>query len=179
MRNQPIEQFLGQLSAHPPPTGGAAVAGLHAAEAAALLVMVARYSGDADHADHADHAGHTALVDRVREQAEALREESLHLAEEDAAAEPPVAVMAAAARLVVLAEQLLPASHPRVVADVATAAEAVRAAAATCRVSIEVNLHRVADEGEKERLTAVAAGAETIATRAEAVTAAVRGMLVT
>ena len=175
MRNQPIEQFLGQLSAHPPPTGGAAVAGLHAAEAAALLVMVARYSGDAD---HADHAGHTALVDRVREQAEALREESLHLAEEDAAAEPPVAVMAAAARLVVLAEQLLPASHPRVVADVATAAEAVRAAAATCRVSIEVNLHRVADEGEKERLTAVAAGAETIATRADAVTAAVRGMLV-
>jgi methenyltetrahydrofolate cyclohydrolase len=173
VRNQPIEQFLTQLSEHPPPAGGAAVAGLHAAQAAALLLMVARYSGDGD------AAGHAALVERVREQAEVLRQESLHLAEEDPAAEPPVAVMATAARLVVLAEQLLPASHPRVVADVATAAEAIRAAAATCRVSIEANLHRVADEGERERLTAVAAGAETIATRAEAVTAAVRGMLVT
>jgi methenyltetrahydrofolate cyclohydrolase len=173
VRNQPIEQFLTQLSEHRPPAGAAAVAGLHAAQAAALLLMVARYSGEVD------DAGHAALVARVREQAEVLREESLHLAEEDAAAEPPVAIMATAARLVVLAEQLLPASHPLVVADVATAAEAVRAAAATCRVSIEVNLHRVVDEGERERLTAVAAGAETIATRAEAVTAAVRGMLVT
>lgn len=173
MRNQRIEEFLGQVSEHPPPAGGAAVAGLHAAQAAALLAMVARYSGDAE------DSSHTALVERVREQAEILREESLHLAEGDAAAEPPVALMATAARLVVLAEQLLPASNPRVVAEVATAAEAVRAAAATCRVTIEVNLHRVTDEGERERLTAVAAGAETIATRADAVTGGVRGMLVT
>jgi len=77
----------------------------------------------------------------------------------------------------VLAEQLLPVGNPQVVADLAAAVEAVRAAAAISRVNIEANLRGVADADERVRLTAVAAGAGTIADRAGAVTATVRDRL--
>lgn len=201
MREQPIEEFLGSLADRVPAPGGGAVAALHAAQAAALLGMVARYSDGPAYAEHA------AVIERVRTDADAVRAEALQIAEDDVAAfsavgeayrmprgtepeqtarsaaiaaalagavEPPIAVIAAAARLVLMAEQLAPVGNPNVITDVAAAAEATRAAALTSRVNIEVNLSGVTDDGGRERLTALAAGAETIAARAEAVTAAVR-----
>src|ERR687890_622243 len=80
MRNDTIEAFLAQLAARAPAPGGGATAGLHAAQAAALVAMVARYSDSAKYADHAEAiAAITATADR-------LREIALGLAEEDAAA---------------------------------------------------------------------------------------------
>jgi formiminotetrahydrofolate cyclodeaminase len=204
VRHQLIDDFLRDLADRVPAPGGGAVAALQLAQAAALLGMVTRFSDGPGYADHAD------VIERVRTESDAVREEALQTAEDDVAAytavgeayrmpggageqdatrsaaiaealagavEPPVAVIAAAARLVVLAEQLLPVGNPQVVADLAAAVEAVRAAAAISRVNIEANLRGVADADERVRLTAVAAGAGTIADRAGAVTATVRDTL--
>jgi formiminotetrahydrofolate cyclodeaminase len=83
-------------------------------------------------------------------------------------------VVVLAARLVDLAEQLLPIGNPNVVTDVAAAAEAARAAATTARVNVEVNLGGLKDEALRAELTAVADRVDALAARAEAVTAAVR-----
>src|SRR5450432_539190 len=78
MRDDTIATFLDQLAARVPAPGGGATAALHAAQAAALLAMVARYS------DGARYDG--ALMGRVVAEADALRSTALGLAEADAAA---------------------------------------------------------------------------------------------
>ena len=78
MRDDTIAAFLDQLAARVPAPGGGATAALHAAQAAALLAMVARYS-DGPRYD-------AALMGRIVAEADALREEALALAEADAAA---------------------------------------------------------------------------------------------
>ena len=73
MRDQTIEAFLGELAARVPAPGGGATAALHAAQAAALLAMVARYSDgpryDADHtvAAFAARLQDTVDLDSVRD----------------------------------------------------------------------------------------------------------------
>ena len=80
MRTDTVETFLAQLAARVPAPGGGATAALHAAQAAALVAMVARYSDSARYADHAEEiATVTATADR-------LRQNALGLADEDAAA---------------------------------------------------------------------------------------------
>src|SRR5882757_2024802 len=78
MRDDTIAVFLDQLAARVPAPGGGATAALHAAQAAALLAMVARYS-DGPQYD-------AALMERVVAEADSLRSEALGLAEADAAA---------------------------------------------------------------------------------------------
>src|SRR6266581_4744973 len=78
MRDDTIADFLDQLAARVPAPGGGATAALHAAQAAALLAMVARYSDGAKY-----DAG---LMGRVVAEADALRAEALALAEADAEA---------------------------------------------------------------------------------------------
>lgn len=201
MRNQPIGQFLGQLAARMPAPGGGAVAALHAAQAAALLSMVARYS------DGPDYAAHEALIGRIRDTADRARDEALRLAAADAAAfgavtesyrlptqtpseqhsrseaiasalagaaQPPAEVVALATGLVELAEELLPVANPNVLPDVAAAAEAVRAAATTARVNVEVNLAGITDDVTRVRLATEVALVDSLAARAEGITAAVR-----
>ena len=201
MRDQQIGAFLEQLAARVPAPGGGATAALHAAQAAALLGMVARYSDGPKYADHA------ASIDRVRDGADAVRSEALALAEADAAAfgavaeayrlpkdddaagtvrsaaigaalagaaEPPAALVGAAERLVELAEQLLPVGNPNLLTDVAAAAEAARAAATTARLNVEVNLAGITDEAARTRLAAVAARVDPLVARADRVSAAVR-----
>ena len=168
MRDETIEAFLGQLAARVPAPGGGATAALHAAQSAALVAMVARYSNGARY--DAD------LMDRIVTEADRLRDEALTLAEADAeafgavsaayqrpketaellqarsaaiaealigAAGPPASVIRAALRLIELAAELLPAGNRNVITDVAAAAEAARAAAVTARVNIEVNLRGI------------------------------------
>jgi methenyltetrahydrofolate cyclohydrolase len=199
MRDQTIEAFLGQLAARVPAPGGGATAALHAAQAAALLAMVARYS---------DGARYDAeLMGRVVTTADKLRDEALMLAEADAtafgavaeayrlpkdtaeqlaarsaaiaeavagAAGPPAAVVEVARELTGLAEELLPAGNRNVITDVAAAAEAARAAAVTARVNIEVNLRSIKDPAIAAELRAAAAVTDEITERADRVVAAVR-----
>jgi formiminotetrahydrofolate cyclodeaminase len=199
MRDDTLAGFLDQLAARVPAPGGGATAALHAAQAAALLAMVARYS---------DGPGYDAmLMNRVVAEADELRNDALTLAEADAdafaavaaayrrprdtddekqarsaaiaaalagAARPPADVVRAAVLLVGLAEDLLPAGNRNVITDVAAAAEAARAAAITARINIEVNLRGIKDPALRESLAATAAMADEVAARADQIVAAVR-----
>jgi formiminotetrahydrofolate cyclodeaminase len=205
MRTDTIETFLAQLAARAPAPGGGATAGLHAAQAAALVAMVARYSDSAKFADHAEEiATVTATADRLRENALALAEEDaaaftavtqaygLPKATPDeaaarsaaiaqalvAAAHVPAIVVAVAEQVLGLAEQLLPIGNRNVISDVAAAAEAARAAATTARVNVEINLGGIKDPVTWGELAAVVETVDDLVLRAEKVTAAVRDGLV-
>jgi methenyltetrahydrofolate cyclohydrolase len=199
MRDETIAAFLERLAARVPAPGGGTTSALHAAQAAALLAMVARYS-DGPRYD-------AGLMNRIVTEADALREDALALAEADAkafgavaeayrmprtteretsarsaaissalagAARPPADVVRTALLLISLAEDLLPAGNRSVITDVAAAAEAARAAAATARLNIEVNLKGITDPVLAEEFGAAAAVAGTVAERADAIVAAVR-----
>jgi methenyltetrahydrofolate cyclohydrolase len=199
VRDETIESFLAQLADRIPAPGGGAAAALHAAQAAALLAMVARYS-DGPRYD-------AALMGRIVAEADGLRDHALSFAAADAeafgavaqayrlpkdtaeaktsrsaaiaaalagAAGPPAGVLHAALRLTALAAELLPASNRSVVTDVAAAAIAARAAAITAAINIEVNLRGITDASLRAALSATAAQADGIAARADQVVAAVR-----
>lgn len=204
MRDQTISDFLDQLADRVPAPGGGASAALHAAQAAALLGMVARYSDGPAHAEHAEQIG------RIRAEADALRDRALTLAERDAvafgavtdayrmprgtdaekaarsaaiaqatlgAAGPPAEVVTVAGRLVELAEELLPIGNRNVVTDVAAAADAARAAASTARVNVEVNLGGIREPDAAAELTAGLSTVDDLVARADRVTADVRARL--
>jgi methenyltetrahydrofolate cyclohydrolase len=187
MRDQTVERYLSDLADRVPAPGGGAAAALHAAQAAALIAMVARYS-DGPRYD-------AALMGRVIAEADRLRERSLLLADADAeafqavaaayqvpktdparpeliasalagAARPPADVIDVTARLVWLAEELLPSGNRNLITDIAAAAAAATAAAVTARVNIEVNL-RGAQNASADLV-------DDIVTRADRVVAAVR-----
>ena len=199
MRDDTIAAFLDQLAARVPAPGGGATAALHAAQAAALLAMVARYSDGPKY-----DAG---LMNRIVTQADALREGALALAGDDenafravaeayrlprsteretsarsaaiasalaGAARPPAGVVRTAHLLVGLAGELLPAGNRTMITDVAAAAEAARAAAITARMIIEVNLRGIRDLVLAQEFGDAAALADTVAERADAIVAAVR-----
>ncbi|MFE7724151.1 cyclodeaminase/cyclohydrolase family protein, partial [Nocardia rhizosphaerihabitans] len=75
-----LEHYLSELGAKVPAPGGGAVAALHAAQAAALVAMVARYT------TRAKDAVHRPIVDQIIEAADAAQARSLALADADAAA---------------------------------------------------------------------------------------------
>ena len=199
MRDETIAAFLGQLAARVPAPGGGATAALHAAQSAALVAMVARYSNGARY--------DAELMARIVTEADMLRDQALTLAEDDAAAfgavsaayqlqketaelqearsaaiaealigaaRPPAEVIRTGLRLIELAEELLPAGNRNVITDVAAAAEAARAAAVTARVNIEVNLRGIKDAAIGAELTATAALTDDIVVRADQIVAAVR-----
>ena len=201
MREETIGAFLEQLAERVPAPGGGATAALHAAQAAALLAMVARYSDGPRYAEHAQAIG------RILTEADALRDRALTLAERDAAAftavtdayrlprdteqdkiarstaigqalvgaaGPPAEVVTVTRRLVELAEELLPIGNRNVITDVAAAAEAARAAATTARINVEVNLGGIPDTEIRAEFVAVVAPVDELAARAEQITAAVR-----
>ena len=199
MRDDTIAAFLDQLAARVPAPGGGATAALHAAQAAALLAMVARYSDGPKY-----DAG---LMNRIVTQADALREDALALAEDDenafravaeayrlprsteretsarsaaiasalaGAARPPADVVRTAHLLVSRAVELLPAGNRTMITDVAAAAEAARAAAITARMIIEVNLRGIRDLVLAQEFGDAAALADTVAEHADWIVAAVR-----
>ncbi|MGH3233203.1 MAG: cyclodeaminase/cyclohydrolase family protein [Streptosporangiaceae bacterium] len=202
MRDDTIAAFLDQLAARVPAPGGGATAALHAAQAAALIAMVARYS---------DGARYDAeLMERIIAEADGLRQDALALAEADAdafgavagayrlpreteqerkdrsasissalggAARPPADVVRTALLVTSLAEELLPTGNRAMITDVAAAAAAARAAAVTARLVIEVNLKGITDPVLRDEFAATAAVADTVAARAEAIVAAVRAQI--
>jgi len=198
MRDETIGSFLTRLAARSAAPGGGATGALHAAQAAALLAMVARYS------DGPRHDAET--VGRVRAAADGLADEAVDLAAADSAAfekvaaaytlprdtpdekaarsaaiaeslggaaRPPADLMAAAVRLVGLAEDLLPVANKNVI-SIAAAAAAISAAAVTARVNIEANLPGIRDEPLAGELRATAALADGVTDRADRVITAVR-----
>jgi methenyltetrahydrofolate cyclohydrolase len=199
MRDETIASFLTRLAARTAAPGGGATGALHAAQAAALLAMVARFSdGPRSDAD---------VVGRVRAAADGLADEALELAEADSAAfekviaaydlpkgtdeekaarsaaiaealggaaRPQADLMAAAMRLAGLAEDLLPAANRNLITDLAAAAAAIGAAAITAQVNLEANLTGVKDEALADELAAVAALGDGVADRAGRLVTAVR-----
>ncbi|MFG2073041.1 cyclodeaminase/cyclohydrolase family protein [Nonomuraea maritima] len=196
MRDLRIVDFLAELAARVPAPGSGATAALHAAQAAALLGMVARYTtGDR-------YAAHAETVAAVTDETDVLRADALRLAEQDAtaftavtdayrlpqgeerdatlaralagAAEPPARVVEAAVRLVELCEVLLPVANRNLVTDVAAAADAARAALTTARINVEVNLGGIEDERLREELTARLSGVDAAVSAADGIAARVR-----
>jgi formiminotetrahydrofolate cyclodeaminase len=198
MRDETIASFLDQLAARVAAPGGGATAALHAAQSAALLAMVARYSDGAKY--------DASVMDHVITEADGIRSDALTLAERDAdafglvasayglpkgteeekaarsaaiasalagAARPPADVVRLALLLVSLAEELLPTGNRNVITDVAAAAEAARAAAVTAQVNIEVNLRGIGDDAVKADIASMAAVADEVTARADRVVAAV------
>lgn len=162
-----LQGYLDQLAAKVPAPGGGAVAALHAAQGAALVAMVARYTTRAKDADN------RPVVDRIIAAADAARERALELADADAAAftavgnayklpkdtdeqvtarneaitasllgaaRIPAAVVAAADEIVSLATELLPIGNPNVVTDIGAAADCARSAAASSQLNIAINV---------------------------------------
>jgi methenyltetrahydrofolate cyclohydrolase len=204
VRNNTIDGFVHALADRVPAPGGGASAALHAAQAAALVAMVARYSEGPRFAEH------TELVHKVRDTADQLREEALILAEDDVAAftavteayrlpkgndgasaersaaieaatlgaaRPPEALVRLVSRVLDLAEDLLPVANRNVISDVAAAAEAARAAATTSRVNIEINLGGISGTAARAELRAAVNSVDRLTERADKLTSTVRAEL--
>jgi methenyltetrahydrofolate cyclohydrolase len=201
MRDETIGDFLDQLADRVPAPGGGASAALEAAQGAALLAMVARFSTGEKYAEH------RATIDRIVAEADELRSIALRLGEADAeafagvanaykmpgstnaeraerseaiakslanATWPPAKLIGVAGMVVDLARALVTIGNRNVISDVAGAAEAARAAVATARVNVEINLAGIKDEQASLEMIADADKADDIIARAEQVTAAVR-----
>jgi methenyltetrahydrofolate cyclohydrolase len=175
VRSETVEHFLESLASPSPGPGGRAGAALHAAHGAALIAKAAR---DAEPAVPAEHAEHVAALARTRDDADALRATALRLVVHDGASPGPggssVQVIDLADRLLGLVEALRPLAPRTAAVDLAAAAEAVRAAAGTARVDVEVDLAGVADPGERERLLTTIEPVDDLVLRAAKITAFVR-----
>ena len=196
-----IRDFLHELSAREPTPGGGAAGALHAAQAAALIGMVARYSTGAKYVAFAQECA------EIQARADAHRDCSLRLADADAAAfqgvigayqlpkaspeeaaarsraiqdalvaaaDPPRSLVGVARGVVTLGERLADFANPNVISDVAAAAEAARAAAATARVNLDINSASITDPVRKASLAAAVADADETIRAAEALSARVR-----
>lgn len=172
-----IGRYLDDLAAKIPAPGGGAVAALHAAQGAALVAMVARYTTRAKDADN------RPAIDRIIAAADAARERALALADADAtaftavgaayklpkdtdeqlaarkeaiasallqAARVPAAVVAEADEVLSLAADLLPIGNPNVVTDIGAAADAARAAAGSSQLNIAINVGSLGDHEAEE-----------------------------
>lgn len=202
--DETIADFLDQLAERVPAPGGGAAAALQAAQGAALLGMVARYTTGEKYAEH------QLTIGRIITEVDELRAIALRLAEADAdafravmdayqlprsteeeqtarqaaisqalanAAWPPAQVISVAGMVVDLAEALVVIGNRNVLSDVAAAAESARAAAATARVNVEANLAGISDEQTSLEMIAETGKADDIITRAGQITAAVRDQI--
>jgi len=160
MRDQIMSEFLKALAAREPAPGGGATAALHVAQAAALAGMAARFTDDLPSALEADRLRLHAL--RLAEKAAHAATVAARARTGEAACRVAAEVIDTAREVLSLLERLAPVVGPAVVTDVVAAAEAVRAAVSTSRVSIEVNSGGGVD------------GVDELCERAERVTAAVR-----
>jgi methenyltetrahydrofolate cyclohydrolase len=200
MRDQTITAYLDQLAARVSAPGGGAAAALHAAQAAALIAMVARYSDGARY--------DASVINHIITEADGLRDDALALAEADAdafgavsaayglprgtaeekqtrsaaiaealagAARPPADVVRVSLLLVSLAEELLRHGNRNVITDVAAAAEATRAAAVTAQVNIEYNLRGSPDPAVRDEIAGTAAVTDEVTARADLIVASIRG----
>ena len=199
--DEKISDFLDRLADRVPVPGGGAAAALHAAQGAALLGMVARYTTGPTYAEH------QLMISRIITEVDELRGIALRLAEADAdafaavadachlpeatdeekavrspvidqalvnAAWPQARIISVAGMVVDLAEALAAIGNRNLISDVAAAAEAARASAATARVNVEISLAAITDEQASLDMIAETDKTDDIIARAEQVTATIR-----
>lgn len=185
--SETIHDYLARLASREPTPGGGAAAALHAAQGAALVAMVARYTTGRKYEQHAE------LVTRVISAADGLVVQALHLADADQhafqgvidayklpagtedlkaartasiqdalirAAETPARLVLVAGAVVDLAAELFEMANANVISDVAAAADAARAAATTARVNIDINVVAIKDTEARARLADQTGGLE-------------------
>jgi formiminotetrahydrofolate cyclodeaminase len=185
--SETITNYLGRLASRQPTPGGGAAAALHAAQGAALVAMVARYSTGSRYEEHA------GTVSRIISEADNLIVEALRLADADEhafqsvidsyklpasgdaerearavairdsliqAARPPALLIGLAGSVVQLASELFDIANPNVISDVAAAADAARAAATTARVNIDINVVAIKDSEARAALAEQTNGIE-------------------
>lgn len=204
LRDATISGFLRDLAARAAAPGGGATAALHAAQAAALIVMVARFS-DGPRYD-------VSVVSGVLAAAEPLVDEAVALGEADGAAfgkvtdayqlprgtdaekaarsaaiaaalggaaRPQADLVLLSRRLAGLAADLLPTANRNLIGDLLAAAASVQAAAEIARVNIETSLPliRGADPVLYAELSGVVAQAEAVLDQAGRVAAAIRSQV--
>lgn len=185
--SETINGYLTRLASREPTPGGGAAAAIHAAQGAALVGMVARYTTGAKYEQHAE------LVTRVIASADRLVAEALRLADADQhafqgvidayklpsgtddlkavraasvqdalilAAKTPAQLILLAGAVVDLATELFEVANSNVISDVAAAVDAARAAATTARVNIDINVVAIKDTEARTRLAGQTDGLE-------------------
>ncbi|MUN64939.1 formimidoyltetrahydrofolate cyclodeaminase [Kocuria sediminis] len=171
--SETLNDYLERLASREPTPGGGAAGALHAAQGAALIAMVARYTTGARYAQHEEESL------RIAARADEIIPAALQLADDDekafaaviaayrlpsasdedraarsravqeatvAAAAPPRALIGLATEVVDLGRQLAEFSNPNVISDVAAASEAARAAIATALITLDMNINAITDE---------------------------------
>ncbi|NKX51237.1 cyclodeaminase/cyclohydrolase family protein [Arthrobacter deserti] len=199
--SETIEGYLARLAARQPAPGGGAAGALHAAQGAALVAMVARYTTGAKYADHAED------VERTIAGADASVPAAVRLADDDEeafaagikayglpadsegaksvraravqealarAAEPPRALIDLAGHIIALGRELADFGNANVISDVAAASEAARAAIATAMITLEINIKAIKDPGLQEALRADVLRAEEAVASADDLSGRVR-----
>ncbi|MEO5321523.1 cyclodeaminase/cyclohydrolase family protein [Arthrobacter sp. CC3] len=177
--SETINDYLARLASREPTPGGGAAAALHAAQGAALVAMVARYTTGPKYEQH------TELVTRIISSADGLVAQALRLADADQhafqgvidayklpagsddlkaartasiqdalvqAAKTPAQLILVAGAVVDLATELFEVANANVISDVAAAVDAARAAATTARVNIDINVVAIKDTEARSRL---------------------------
>jgi formiminotetrahydrofolate cyclodeaminase len=177
--SESIGGYLARLASREPTPGGGAAAALHAAQGAALVAMVARYTTGLKFEQHAE------LVQRIISAADGLVVEALRLADADQlafqgvidsyklpsgtedlkaartasiqdalirAAQTPAQLIKLAGVILDLATELFEVANANVISDIAAAADAARAAASTARVNIDINVVAIKDAAARSRL---------------------------
>lgn len=182
-----VAGYLQRLASGAPTPGGGAAGALHAAQGAALASMVAEFTSGARYRDVEAEAARIAeraqrclsTAVHAAEEDERLfagliaayrlpKQEPSQQAERSAAIQhatlaataPQVATVEVAAEVLELATRLLEIGNRSVISDVAAAAEAARAGAATALVTLELNINTLADAPARERLGITARRAE-------------------
>lgn len=185
--SETLNDYLGRLASRNPTPGGGAAAALHAAQGAALVAMVARFSTGGKYEQHEQ------ATSRIISAADHLIDEALRLADADEvafadviasyklpatndseretragaiqaalvnAAQPPVQLIKLSGAVVDLASELLNIANPNVISDIAAAADAARAAATTARVNIDINVVAIKDTHARATLAEQTDGLE-------------------
>jgi methenyltetrahydrofolate cyclohydrolase len=195
---QSLGDFLGQLAARMAAPGAGATAAIEAALSASLVAMVGRFTTGEEHADAIgeivtaadaqrdacleaaadDEAAFSAVAEAMKlprdtEEEKAERRRRLSEVSLDAT-RPPLAVLASAAELVVLARRVLPIANRNLISDVAAATAAARAAATTARLAVEANLPTIDDDAARAGLVAAVGAVEDLVRRADGIEHEVR-----
>lgn len=202
--SETIAAYLERLAAREPTPGGGAAGALHAAQGAALISMVARYTTGPKYAEHEQEAA------RILARADEIVPAALRVADDDEeafgaviaayrlpsdseehravrsgaiqravlqAARPPRALIGLATEIVELADQLAGFGNRNVLSDVSAAAEAARAAAATALVTLDINISAIDDPGTRDELRRDVLLAERTIEAADLVSGRVRGQV--
>jgi len=196
-----VTSYLERLASRAPAPGGGAAAALHAAQAAALVSMVAEFTSGPRYAQVQEQAQGIAAEAKQQmrealfaaqdderlfgllsaayslpkddEDQKASRRIAIHHATIQAAA-PLVSTVKVAASVIKLAQDLLLIGNRSVASDVAAAAESARAALGTALVTLEMNIAAIKDDAERERLIRATDQASEMIGQAEELSAAVR-----